>query len=538
MTRFLDSLQRLKLDLTCGKQHVLNGQIETGDWTVLCMKDLWQSTDRLLRSLFFPSSHLNPNVNSVDEWSPCFPSRSFKSDLPDITGPDVFKVRPNSVVECELAIQPRQVGTVHGSVQFTAPTGQYCWFTVEITAGPPPCEGTVAVKSTVREIVEVTVATLSNLRTEPATFAVNLQGLGVTGEATVTVPANGSVDYKVTYRPLFPARQNGSVHFDSETLGLLWYKLELEAEPAPDEILPELLCEVGTTCLHRVTITNPLSKPTLLRATSSNPRNFVAKPATLTLPADGKAEVVIGYTPSVLGEVQEGIIEMGSSEAGTWAFRCSGKGSPPTSMAETTVTAPLKQAASTLVSFRNPFSVPVSVRVSIDQVYKDPAPFSVLLRRAQGLLVAPFTVLQIPVAFQPAHIAQLRANLRVELEPENLNQETLAWVFPIVGVAEYQEAGPVFRCVCKARGASEGVLETKLVGIGPLENPERFTYEVATEEGDAAAVAQALQIEALDEVMEQIILLPGGKLQNAKTVHIATALKKCKTRKPIILLSL
>ena len=46
-------------------------------------------------------------------------------------------------------------GTYNGSITFTAPSGQYVWYPVQITAGSPAAENTIEVVAKVRQAVEI-----------------------------------------------------------------------------------------------------------------------------------------------------------------------------------------------------------------------------------------------------------------------------------------------------------------------------------------------------------------------------------------------
>jgi len=414
------------------------------------------------------------------------------SDLPYVSGNDTLTVGAGKSSMYELTLSPQKSGTINGSLTFTAPNGQYTWFTVEMRVDKPPAEETLDVSCRVREAVVVQIF-LTNPLEDSADFDVVLKGQGLLGASRLVAAGGSTQTYELLYSPLLEASgEEGSVHFVSDTLGEFWYGLNLSATASPAAEVPLMVCEVGSRTSTMLSVDNPTGEEVVLVAGSSNPRNFSVSPAHVLLPPFASAQFAVEYCPSSLAETELADVILTDPAAGTWEFKCSGHGQAPTQFDTVPITATVGQTASSMVAFVNPFRVgsTVSVRLETEEAA---GVFAVMLKRHRGIGLPPFATLQIPVSFTPQKMVEHRAVLVVEME------DGLAWRYPLTGVSEAPASGSVFRYTTRARNVLEETMEVSLAGLGEVAGPEPFTFDLVTNDADRAAVRRALTMTALDD---------------------------------------
>lgn len=364
-----------------------------------------------------------------------------------------------------LDICPQVSGSVHGSVTVRTPDGRYLWYTVEIRAAPPPPERTIEVSADVRTaaVLEVEVV---NPSLEPVEFAVELEGEGLLGEPTLTIgPGPNSVaKYQVMYSPLLAGTSSGAVSFLNASVGEFWYKLLLTAAQPPPEALGLLEVELCKTASHSVRIDNPLAEALTLRPVSSNPRNWtvgVRGGSALSLPPFGSLDVVLQYSPSALGIEQHATIQLVHARLAPWEFAVRGIGLPPTIMPPTEVSAELLTLTSATVTFVNPFDQPVTVSARLDAPNSREGVFTLLMRRAGGIVVAPGGKLQASFSFEAADMLEHSATISIT----TAGTQALTWKFPIIAYSESKPQMKPLHLSVRARQQLQTMLELPLTGL-------------------------------------------------------------------------
>ena len=101
----------------------------------------------------------------------------------------------------ELTVNPQMSGTVQGSITFTAPDGRYLWYTLELRTTPPPAEKMLDIVAPLRKVVAVEIPIL-NPSDAPLEFEVAVQGVGLLGDETITVPAHTSGTHELHFLSL------------------------------------------------------------------------------------------------------------------------------------------------------------------------------------------------------------------------------------------------------------------------------------------------------------------------------------------------
>ncbi|KAJ1619853.1 hypothetical protein T492DRAFT_889707 [Pavlovales sp. CCMP2436] len=364
-----------------------------------------------------------------------------------------------------LSITPQLGGSVHGSITIKTPDGRYLWYTVEIRAAPPPMEKQIEVSAPVRgaAILEVEIANPSR---EPVQFSVELEGEGLLGAPTLWIGAgpNAVAKYEVMYSPLLAGVSSGAISFLNPTVGEFWYKLLLTGTQPPPEVLPQFSVELGASGSHALLVENPLAEALTLRATSSNARNWSVGTrggSALTLPPFGSAEVVLRYNPSAIGVEQGSLIQLTHPRLAPWEYSVSGVGTPPSTMVVTEVSSELHTITSASVSFHNPFDAQVVVGVRLDAPDAREGAFALLLRKTQGILVAPGATLQVSFTFHALEMAEHAASISITLE----GAQRLTWRYSIVAYAETKPSMKPLSLAIRARQQLQTILELPLLGL-------------------------------------------------------------------------
>ena len=84
-------------------------------------------------------------------------------------------------------------------------------------------------------------------------------------------------------------------------LGNFSYMVNMHADPAEAQTIPQLQACLGSTARHILELQNPVGTEVVLQTSCSNPHNFSLSTAAVVLSPYGHAEVAVDYLPSSLG---------------------------------------------------------------------------------------------------------------------------------------------------------------------------------------------------------------------------------------------
>jgi hypothetical protein len=186
---------------------------------------------------------------------------SVQTDLPYMSGAAEVEV-PSNGCNYEFIINCPVGGMISGSVTFTdVESGMIQWFTVDVEVTSPQPESTIEVEAVVRKAVAVEI-TLDNPTDQELVFNVNIDGAGLLGDRSFTLPPRQSADdahsrdavYELIYSPLIAGHFSGKISFFSDKMGEIWYKLNLTAVPAPPTVLDRIECMIGSSATVQVPI--------------------------------------------------------------------------------------------------------------------------------------------------------------------------------------------------------------------------------------------------------------------------------------------
>jgi hypothetical protein len=445
---------------------------------------------------------------------------NIESDIPFVSGEPDITVPAGGSKDYVMKLAPQLGGAYTGSVMFThAVSGEFSWYTVEVSVDSPLEESQIDIAAVVRQAVSVEIS-LANPLPEAIEFEVLLQGEGLLGDATFTLGPSRVGTYELFYSPLVAKAHTGSIAFLNDRVGEFWYKLKLAATPAQPVTLPLLSCAVGAKCAAPITVENPLGKEISLAAMVTNRTNFVVDPPNVTVPPYGAASVNVEYVPSSLGEDEHTQITLSNPALGDWQYLVTGRGELPGLMPEHTPVATVGEANSYMFSFRNPFPLPLVVDVNlrlgappppgasekeIEKAAKraaraaeksgEPPAFTLLLRKTTGLVLSPFASMSVPLSFLPVSIAEKHATVEVR---GSHRDQPLAWTFPVRGVVNAPPHLHAFTFACQAKKSIRQVVELPLRALADLTGPETFTHELIIPDAIEPLVGRALQIDGLE----------------------------------------
>ncbi|GLE07443.1 hypothetical protein PINS_up017680, partial [Pythium insidiosum] len=316
--------------------------------------------------------------------------------------------------------------------------------------------------------------------------------------------------------------------------GQFWYALRLRATPAAPTVLDDMTCAVGDVCTQPILLQNPSDQPLALQYRISNTRNFSIRGAgrwlcggggsggseqtaaaaacsaarSVTLPAFGQASVLLEYTPSSLS----------TFESTRWAFDVRGKGVPPSVMKPIIVRSKVREAASALFTFKNPFAdalrLDVKLLVNGRVVTKgkltpadagagagaasasanssgsegsESSMFDILLKKPRVTLEG-FGHLQVPISFLPQFVCEAHAEISLQSRE---NTPSSSGGTPIRGIAE----APLHPKT--ARDSVEKTLVCELLSVPPAFDLARETitpeWEIPAERFGALASSAAIE---------------------------------------------
>lgn len=92
-----------------------------------------------------------------------------------------------------------------------------------------------------------------------------------------------------------------TVHMLVLQLGNFSYTVNMHADPAQPQTIPQLEACLGSTARHVIQLQNPVGTEVVLQTSCSNSHNFTLNTTAVALPPYGQGEVAVDYLPSSLG---------------------------------------------------------------------------------------------------------------------------------------------------------------------------------------------------------------------------------------------
>ena len=242
-------------------------------------------------------------------------------------GAEVLEVPAGQSASYEVVYVPMVMtaeGEKHeGTAFFALPDGSAIMHTLEGVAEPPMEAGTVAEQLPCKRTHLVPLAVKNWLKV-PQRFRVEIRApdkdasTELTGHEYVDVPASQSRDYSLSYFAYKEGVTNLEVHFLNEKSGeFLFYKLALTGTAAGALERIEMQAPLRQLSRHLLPLRNPLEAE--VSFTASVDRADVTVPASLVVPAGGRAELPIEWRP-LLPQDGTATLTLQSAELGAFVY--------------------------------------------------------------------------------------------------------------------------------------------------------------------------------------------------------------------------
>ncbi|CAD7699389.1 unnamed protein product [Ostreobium quekettii] len=219
-------------------------------------------------------------------------------------------------------------GVTSARVSFTnESTGEYLFYELQLTAGPAPVQGSIALECPVRTQTQNTIRILN-----PLESAVVMQGTSTDSQVVlpndITLKPAGVCEVQLAYRPLLVAEKKAALVLKCEELGVYEYELSLKGVPAGPEQSLSFSVPLGSqeTQMFRFThwLNSKVEYKCYFRSGSSagTGDSPFGCPAAVTAEAAGsggrKIEMPVTFEPEMLGENARDTLIVVSSEAGQY----------------------------------------------------------------------------------------------------------------------------------------------------------------------------------------------------------------------------
>ena len=401
------------------------------------------------------SSHLLTVTNDC----PALVEYHIDSDLPSLSAPPTLRVPPQSSAPYPFSIRAPFAGDFPATLTFTAhhdgrPT-QRC-FPLHLHVNPPPPISSLTLCCRCRSAVTAELVVTNPSPTTPALFAVEWTAACLDGPPTLLVPPSSSALYPLTFAPIRPGRQVGSVSFLHAEHGELVYGVVLEGEEGEVVEVEGLKVELGRSDEVTIGLHNASSEDVTLSASLTNPQAFSVHPTSLHLSPSGLGQVHLRYSPTRLHEEEQCELKFSHPRAGEWRYhiRCIGL-APLTPFPATSFIGFVQQEAERTLSFRNPHPTATTFRFALEPqsapfVLTAPAGAQVLTASEFTLTVAALTSVAVVIDFCAPLIQSYSATLVVT---DTTASPTLCWQYPLQGVGEGLLVADVLTLTTKAKHA-------------------------------------------------------------------------------------
>jgi hydrocephalus-inducing protein len=160
-----------------------------------------------------------------------------------------------------------RAGTYKFHVTFKSQqTGEYLYFSVQVTASEPALAGTIELTSTVREsvssIINIENPTSKDITIASTEFVCDNEYIQIT-PAKLMIPAKSEKGFEVHYRPLIAKdTEKSDLTLNNSILGVFKYKLHLKGLAPSSQRSMAFKCALGADVVQVFKFTHFLKKPT------------------------------------------------------------------------------------------------------------------------------------------------------------------------------------------------------------------------------------------------------------------------------------
>jgi hypothetical protein len=396
---------------------------------------------------------------------------SVEIDLPHYaSGPEIFEVPFGKIGKYPLKIHALLGGEFTGSVTFKNDQGHYWWYMVTLKVESSKFERQMDIVSSCRK-AWIQKIELENPINEVVIFKVAIENEFLTGPAQISLAPRERKMYELIFLPLREFKEKTTVTFMNQKIGDIIYEINLEGELPPQIKLNPIRCEVGKTERTSITLHNVIKEPARVVARPILSQNFFLEVEQFVIPPLGSYTVDLLYTPTDLDKLETVHLLFESKEIGSWSYKATGVGVPPTRFEPTDITGTLNKQTSKSILFKNPFREKISVSVSLDANGYNKDVFELVMKKNKEI-IGPMQSLDLNFNFMPQEITEYEAEIIVQMN------EKIIWRFPIRAVTESVNNTSDIRFVTQCHQRQDLGLQLKLPGVTNIKEDEQFTIKV------------------------------------------------------------
>ncbi|XP_055022788.1 cilia- and flagella-associated protein 47, partial [Boleophthalmus pectinirostris] len=434
-------------------------------------------------------AHLN-----VPNYSKTKLALKVETDLSMISGPNFVDIKPGQTAPYKVIISPSKRGTHKGCVSFVEmlklgeETRYEVYFTLEIICEAAEPLKNINVQCPIQSNVAIEIP-INNPCEDQLDLKVFLEGHGLSGEKSFSLPPRKTLTYKVIFSPCVIGKSTGCVAFQPEIGDEFWYHLDLYALPLPLVVLPEVKCHLGKWTKITLPLVNPTSEPMELTISNSNPRNYTLDMDSnnLTLQPHSSSQLGVRFSPSCIGERDhKSEITFSCPQLQQWSFSLSGCGLNPECEEPVSISAKMGSSASINIPFTNPTELQAVLHVTLTDEYPHEnqnyyGGFTIMSHFKDVQIDAGASI-DVPVVFTPTSMKIERAQLCIFMEfpgnfgissPSSAHSQrsaqdlsTICWIYPLCGIPTEVpvESPPLGLIRCEAGCQLEKKVDVLLAG--------------------------------------------------------------------------
>lgn len=392
-------------------------------------------------------------------------------DLPHYaSGPETIEVHHGKPAFYPLKINALLGGEFTGSLTLKNDAGMYWWYMITLKVESSKFERHLDMTTYSRKAV-VQEIELENPINENVNFKVSIDHDNLSGHSTVAVLARSVTRYQLTFLPLSEFKEKTSVTFMNQKIGDVVYEIQLESELPPQVKLNTMRCEVGKTEKMPITLTNVIKEPARVTARPLISQNFYLEVDQFVIPPMGSYTVNLIYIPTDLDKQESALIVFESKEIGSWNYKATGIGIPPTKFPEHKITGSLNNQSSNSIVFRNPFRDRIAVSVSLEAEGKNKDVFELVMKKNKET-IGSMQSIDLNFNFLPQEITDYKAEIVVQMN------EKVAWRFPILAVTESVNHDCNIRLLTKCHQRVDLCQQLKLPGVTNIDEGEEFEMKI------------------------------------------------------------
>ncbi|XP_072305824.1 cilia- and flagella-associated protein 47-like [Eucyclogobius newberryi] len=387
-----------------------------------------------------------------------------KTDIPMISGPKYLDIKPGQTVQYTLIISPSKRGTQKGCVSFVESPKQSeedrykVYFNLEIICEAAEPLKNIDILCPIQSNVTIEIP-INNPCEDQLDLVVFLEGHGLIGDKSFSLPPQMTLNYKVIFSPNVIGMSTGSVVFQSEIGDEFWYQLELYGLPVPVVVLPKVKCQLGKSTKITLPLVNPYSEPVELTVSNSNPENYTLEMDSnnLTLQPHSSSQLGVHFSPSsVVDRDLKAVITFSCPQMPQWSFSLSGCALNPKCKKPKSISSKMGSSTSINIPFNNPTERQAVLHATLTDEHPNQnqnysGGFAVPISLLKGVPIDAGSSIDVPVVFTPTSMKIEKAQLCITLEftgnlgisslcnahshRSDQDWSTICWIYPLFGIA-------------------------------------------------------------------------------------------------------